>query len=367
MMEKKIKSSRDFIIHPGVIVRDVLEDRGFSQANLAARTGVSEAHISKIINGRQSISDSLAKALEYTLGVNAIFWMNLQTNYDAELMDYEQENDVSDDEIDILKQIMPVVNVLEEKGAVSKNGDNRSLVVQLRSQFGLRALTLIPRVVSNGAFRGAKGTSINIYVLYAWMYLCEYLTKTLNIKDRVDIDALVCALPQIKSIMFTNAGQIIPSLQSIFSECGIAFSVVQHFTGAPVQGCIMSRNDDSLMMALTIRRAYADIFWFTLFHEIGHIINNDIGATNGFIDYTFDTTSDQEKNADLFAANVLLDPIAYSCFVENKDYSISAINEFARMQNVQNYIIIGRLQKEKIISYSTHNQFKVKYIWCEKK
>ena len=56
---------------------------------------------------------------------------------------------------------------------------------------------------------------------------------------------------------------------------------------------------------LTIRGTYADIFWFSLFHELGHIVNGDIGKTNKFVD----DGTDEEKvaAADLFARDKIID------------------------------------------------------------
>ncbi|MGB4393385.1 MAG: helix-turn-helix domain-containing protein, partial [Tepidanaerobacteraceae bacterium] len=55
--------SREFIIHPGETLKEILEDRGMSQKELALRTGVTEAHVSSIVNCQKAISVSYAKKL----------------------------------------------------------------------------------------------------------------------------------------------------------------------------------------------------------------------------------------------------------------------------------------------------------------
>jgi len=65
--------SREFIIHPGETLKEILEDRGMSQKELALRTGVTEAHVSSIVNCQKAISVSYAKKLEYALGIDAGF------------------------------------------------------------------------------------------------------------------------------------------------------------------------------------------------------------------------------------------------------------------------------------------------------
>ena len=61
--------SREFIIHPGETIAEILEDRDMTQRELAVRTGVTEKHISTVINGQKNISAAFARKLEYALGI----------------------------------------------------------------------------------------------------------------------------------------------------------------------------------------------------------------------------------------------------------------------------------------------------------
>lgn len=84
MAEKRIGISRDLIIHPGETIADILDERGITQAELAARTGVTPEDISMVISGKKDISAKFAMSLEYALNVSMNFWINLQMHYDAE-------------------------------------------------------------------------------------------------------------------------------------------------------------------------------------------------------------------------------------------------------------------------------------------
>jgi len=90
MAEKKTGMLGDLLIHPGETIADVLEDRGITQADLAVQVDVSPAFLNNVIAGKKSISPRLAAGLEYALGVTKAFWLNLQANYDAEKLEYEQ-------------------------------------------------------------------------------------------------------------------------------------------------------------------------------------------------------------------------------------------------------------------------------------
>ena len=97
MAAKKTGISLDLIIHPGETIADVLEERGLTQVELAARTGVTPAYISNVISGKKNISANFAMSLEYALGVPKSFWLNLQANYDAELLEYNEEHTITED------------------------------------------------------------------------------------------------------------------------------------------------------------------------------------------------------------------------------------------------------------------------------
>lgn len=53
MATKRTGISRDLIIHPGETIADVLEERGITQSELAARTNVSPAYVSNVIAGKK--------------------------------------------------------------------------------------------------------------------------------------------------------------------------------------------------------------------------------------------------------------------------------------------------------------------------
>lgn len=79
-----MQSAFEWLIHPGEIISNVLKERNLTQKELAQRAGVSEAFLNEVIHGRKDISKELAWGLECALDVPRSFWLNLQTNYDAE-------------------------------------------------------------------------------------------------------------------------------------------------------------------------------------------------------------------------------------------------------------------------------------------
>ena len=173
-----------------------------------------------------------------------------------------------------------------------------------------------------------------------------------------DIEELKEMVPAIKQVMFMRTNQIQKKLTAIFSECGIAFRIVPNFTGAPVQGFIKKTEEGTLILCMTLRQKIADIFWFTLFHEIAHILNGD--TTHDFID--FDSVSgEMESRADKMAGELLIDSEAYKQFVATEGYKrVREVERFANTQNVKSYIVQGRLMKENRIPWKA----RPKYEWA---
>ena len=354
--------SREFIIHPGETLGEVLKDRGMEQKELALRVGLTEPYISNVVNCQKTISVSLAKKLEYALGIDASFWINLQANYEKELADFKDFNEISDEELGVLKILGNIVEYLKRLGFLMLELQGPMLVVQLRRLLNVSNLMQIPALSQAGAYRLATSTNVDPYVLFTWLRVCDLLTKDQQVEQKLDINKLKQKIPIIKKLMFEDAAMIQPQLRTYFAACGIRFSIVKHFRGAPVQGVIKENDDGTLSLIMTIRHKSADIFWFTLFHEIGHIIFGDIEGQ--LIDYE-SVKSEAEARADEFAANHLIDALAYDRFIRKDLFSLPAIKQFCAEQNIPPYILIGRLQREGRLEYSQYNKVKVKYEWDE--
>ena len=358
-MEKEknlIGLSRDYIIHPGETLAEVIEDRQMTQRELAIRTGMTEKHISTIIHGQKGISATFAKKLEYALGIETSFWMNLQDNYDRELIEFEELNKITDKELDVLKRLKEVIEVWSSFGWLDKMTSPAIKLLDLRRILGISNLLDIPKISYAAAYRAKrKNANIDPYVLFAWQRMCELLTRNVAVAEKVNIQKLREKITDIKQVMFMRAAQIQQALLEIFSECGIAFMIVPNFTGAPVQGFIKESGDGALILCMTLRQKFADIFWFTLFHEVAHILNGD--TKHMFMDFA-SVSGEIEARADRLASEILINPKEYNAFVASQKYkSSSEIANFAASQNVKSYIVQGRLMKDKLIDWRPRTRY----------
>ena len=232
------------------------------------------------------------------------------------------------------------------------------LIIQLRKRLNVSSLLRIPEISQTGAYRLATDTDLDPYVLFTWLRMCDLILKDQNVKHKLDIGKLESKIPLIKKLMFEDGANVQSRLKTYLSQCGIKFSIVKSFTGAPVQGFIKRNDGGTLNLLMTTRRKSADIFWFTFFHEIGHIVNGDI--EDKLIDYD-SAKGEAEDKANQFAANALIDLAAYEGFVEGKDFTLASIKRFSATQNIPAYILIGRLQKDEHLPYSMYPAEKVRY------
>lgn len=354
--------SRDLIIHPGETIADILEDRGITQAELATRTGVTPAYVSKVITGKKDISANFALALEYALDVSKSFWLNLQANYDAELLELKKEQTISDKEREVREELTEVVKYLRQRGKMPVRECVEASILSLRKALGISDISRLGELVPSGAFRMASSQQVNPYVLGAWIRLCQIEGDNRVVETQYNPSKIDNLITEIKKVMLESNVDIQVELRNVMKKYGIDFSVVKNFRGAPVQGYLSQKNDGTYQMVLTIRGSYADIFWFSLFHEIGHLVNGDVGKNTKFLD---DGSDDfKEKSADIFAGNKLINPEEYLEFLKQNNFSIESIKRFAASQNVMPYIIIGRLQKEKYLRYDQYSSYKLRYKWA---
>lgn len=348
---------------PGEVLSEKLTNAGMSRKELAIRTGVTEKHICTVVNGDRPISVAFARKLGYVFESQG-FWVSLQAEYDAEQMQTREENEITQAEIDILKPLHEIMAYFILRNYMHNNCGAPSKVMQLRELLCISNLTLIPKITYSAAYRAQLTANIKVdqYVLFAWQRLCEKETESIEVNKSVDKKALRNSIACIKSMMFGDINAGIQKMQSIFANCGIAFNVVKNFRGAPVQGFIKKTSEGKLILCMTIRGKRADRFWFTLFHEIAHVLNNDYQTR--FVD--FDSIQNKaEENADCFARDTLIPPDRYRKFISSEDCtSWSNIKSFAEDIGVEPFIVLGRLQNDEFLDWSDYSDKVVRYEWA---
>lgn len=363
MGAKKTGISRELLIHPGETIADVLEQRGISQAELAVRTGVSAAYVSNVIAGKKGISAKFALALEYALGVSKSFWINLQANYDVELLELDERNTISDEEKKARKSLKDIVGYLQELGRLSSLEKTNESILSLRRFLQISNLANLKDVVPGAVFQLYKKGKTDAYALGAWIRMCQVLGEENDVETRFELSKLDMLVHELKGVMLDKGADVQEELQRIFADYGIDFYIVRSFPGVPVLGYVSVKQDDTYLLVLTIRNAYADIFWMSLFHELGHIVNGDVSKNAGYIDSGEDER--KEAAADAFARDMLISKHDYRVFVEQQSFDIETIRRFASTQYVMPYIVVKRLQEDQKLDQGSFDGDRPIYNWSK--
>lgn len=353
--------SLEFIIHPGDTIKELLEENNMSQEELAERTSFSPKHISEVVNGKKRITANLAKGLEYVFGISTTFWLNLQSIYDKEMLEFEEKNNITKEEIEISKKIEPILKYAYSLNLIDKYNNDMERVILARSFCKINNLSNIEKILKlQIAYKRIDKQKIDDYILYAWQRICELLASKEKIENEYNKEKLIENIEKIKLLMFEeNTNIMLRKLKKILNECGIIFQIVRYFQGAPIQGFI-EKKDKNIILCITTKKTYATTFWFTLFHEIAHILNDDIQTNR--INYYIENDKIEGK-ADITAKNILIKEDTYKEFIKNNNFTKEEIRKFSRKNNIKEFILVERLEKDNLISQNLYNDLKVSYEW----
>lgn len=344
--------SRSYIATPpGATIKEQLNDRGMSQKEFAARMDMSEKHISKLINGEVKLTPEVAVRLEMVLGVPAKFWNNLEAVYREKLLKVEAENTMDDDET-LAKQLP--YNEMAKYGWVPETRDTKEKVIYLRKYFEVVELSLLENhQITRIACRRLAITEKSDLALLAWAQ--EAKIKARNIRTApINVKGLIDVIPEIRKMTVQKPKEFCPKLKEMLTECGIALVFLPHLKGSFLQGASFV-DGNKIVVGLTARGKDADKFWFSLFHELAHIVLGHIGQIGG-------TTDQDEKNADNWSRDKLIPTENFEQFKDIGIFSASSVIDFAKSIGIAPGIVVGRLQKEGCIQHNMLNDLKEQYI-----
>lgn len=153
-----------------------------------------------------------------------------------------------------------------------------------------------------------------------------------------------------------NHEEFYPLICRAFMEAGVVLVILPNLPGSKINGAT-KKLGNNIMLMVNDRRLNADSFWFTLFHEIGHIMNGDYGIS-------FEKNDGEiEDHADKYAEDMLIPPALYEDFIKQKNFDVQSICSFAKRIDRAPGIVLGRLQNDKMVRFDdrTLQPLRVKY------
>lgn len=267
------------------------------------------------------------------------------------------EKEVNIDELNILSEIpysnMAKIGRVEIIKGKSLDAKKRK-VINLRKLFDTDNLINITdmKVACRKQLKGSNSE----YALVSWLKEGELKAKDIN-TEIFDLEKLKLQIPKIREMTLKTQAEFHNDLVELLSKCGIALVLVEKFPNTNVIGATQWVNEGKkAIVQLTLKGKRADSFWFTLLHEIAHIVEHN---SKDFHMQDEDNLK-LEDEADNIARNWLIPDDEYNKFKLKGNTSLESILRFSKYMKIHPCIVIGRLQHDKIIDWSMYSAYKPK-------
>ena len=341
-MSNYIEYDDRIAFHPGYYIKEIIDESGLTQRDFAYRLDTTPKNLSLLIRGEQSLSIDIAMKLSRMMGTSVSYWLNLQNAYDALIAEFKSKEELAQE-----KKVFAVLDYKyfrEHFGLPDLPRKKEEQIVQVRKFLNVATLSVFKKRDMAVSFRSDSGELSEANVIKA------------NIMVQIATNlALKTEAPKFNKVLFEEAvqyalmltkehGTFYPLIKEAFRKAGVVFVILPNISGSRINGAT-KKVGNSIMLMVNDRRLYSDTFWFTLFHEIGHIMNGDYGIS-------FESESgEQEEIADKYAEDMLIPGEQYQLFVEEGRFDIQAIKEFAASIDRDPGIVLGRLLNDGKVNY----------------
>ena len=347
----------DYAVPPGATLQETIDSLGMTQRDLALRTGMAAKTINEIIKGKAPITPDTSVLLERVTGVPARMWNNLETNYREQLARLADRQRLKGDP-DWLNKV-PTKELIR-RGVIEAQADKVSLLHAVLRFFGVGNSEQWQQVWMQpaGAFRKSAKFEAQPEAVATWLRLGELEAQKVATQS-YDRAKFRTALDEIRKLTVECPEAFETRMVALAAAAGVAVVFVPEIRKCPVSGVARWLTPEKALIQLSLRYKTDDQFWFSFFHEAGHILND--GQKEVFIDEG--TRGDErEEQANRFAANLLI-PAEQSSPLPTLT-TRAAIVAFAKRIGVAPGIVLGRLQKEGVVPWRSYlNDLKHRFVW----
>ena len=329
---------------PGEFISDELEERGWSQADLADIIGKTPPLVNDIIRGKRKVTPEIAEGLSAAFGTSAEYWTNLETAYQYWLLRRGRAQVPVSQRKARLMAIAPYRELIR-RGWIEASRDIDVLEVNVLRFLGMNSLDDTLTEIRHAARKSASYAEVSP-ALRAYLAKARHIARGLSAKP-FSVKGLRSALPKLKALS-ANAEDV-RLVSRVLADAGVRLVVVEHLSGTRVDGATLWLSDGSPVAVLSLRYDRIDSLWHTLMHEIGHILNGDGEIVDSGLVGEDAAASDQkpesENRADEFAVEFLVPQLELHTFIHNHRplYYARDIQGFARVHRVHPGIIVGQM------------------------
>lgn len=345
------------VFSPGEYIKDEIIARDWTQADLSDVLGRPPRLVNELISGKRGITPDTAKGLAGAFGTSAQFWMNLESMYRLGLTP-GQPGVV---ERRALLYGKAPVRAMIKRNWIQESRDMDILEDHVCGFFKVSDIKeefrFLPGAVRRSASRAGLTVEQNAW-LFRSLHMAEEMEGSAFSKEKIDV-----LLKKLKPLL-SNEG-CVAEVPEVLKEAGIKFLIVEPLPKSRIDGATYWLGNEPVVV-LSLRYDRIDYFWYTLMHEIGHVISGD-GKKNEQVALDVDLAQgacregsepDREKKADDFASDFLIPRDVFDAWITRTGPAVSKrdIWNFSQSINVHPGIIAGRIHyREK--NYSHFNEF----------
>ena len=156
------------------------------------------------------------------------------------------------------------------------------------------------------------------------LYISIVLTAARKIETKpFDKEAFIKVLADVRELTLKEPEEFIGELVERFRACGVAFVYLPYMKNLELYGAAKWLSPEKAMIVVSNRRKQADVFWFTLLHEAGHLLNESRRDPSVSCDVN-------EVQSDSFAREQIVSEDEYKDFVMNSRCLSQDIERFAK-------------------------------------
>jgi HTH-type transcriptional regulator/antitoxin HigA len=326
----------DYVVPPGETLRDRLAEMNLSQAELAARAGLSTKHVNQIMQGIAPITLETAIALDRITGIPARVWNRREADYREGLLRAKPHELSAEDEQWLTS--LPIKE-LQKRGRLPGDRDRGRLFEAVLSFFGVADREAWERIWRGpvASFRRSQAYASHPGTVVSWLRVAQIEAQQAKVAP-YSATLFRKVLREIRSLTaHGDANRIV----EMCATAGVVVVFVPEVKGCRISGATWWASPSRAVIALSDRYKKDDHFWFTFFHEAAHVLLHSKKET--FVD---DGTDNDllEDEANGFAADFLIPPDSASRLTRlTSDHDVEA---FAREIGIAPGIVVGRLQHD---------------------
>lgn len=343
------------VFHPGEILLDELNERQLTQAEFSEIIGRPARTVNEIIKGKRGITPETAGVIAAGLGTSPDMWLSMQAEYDLFTLNKKTKDQPQEiQERSELYSLFPIADLVR-RTYLKKRTKVDDLRKDILSLLGISSIDNF-KGLAGARFRVSNGDIVLEY-LKTWVLLAKKKASEQSAVGKYDAEKLKNFAKNIKDYSCREKG--IESVIKELKNLGVRVILLPHFSKTRVDGAACWLDSKSPVIVMSLRYQRMDNFFFTLLHEIGHIVLHVPSDTSTFfIDDLNNLEKDnkEEKEANEFAVtNLGLSGVVSS--LKFIDITPQILVKKSEEMGIHPSLLIGHLQYENILTYTSYQKF----------